>query len=265
MTTRKQAEPAGKRSHRLRNDANWSPGCLWNGLPAPPAAEASSWRTAPSPARAAPRDRARRHVTARGGRDGHRTGHQDQAGQQGVPLRGECRPDRRPAAAPPRNRRRCRGCPPRLDAVAAGPVSQPGAVSGLLAFRWEVPAARRQRGSSSESGTVRLSSVSPLAVAFFAAVVGLRLREASPPPLLRPFTLRRRSPPRGSPVVPYGGRRGFPLACSRAVLSSGTSLALGAAFCPPSPRYRSDAVGVPLTCLWGRRHGFRREGRSEAS
>lgn len=32
----------------------------------------------------------RRHVTARGSRHGDGAGHQDQAGQQGLPLRGEC-------------------------------------------------------------------------------------------------------------------------------------------------------------------------------
>lgn len=73
---------------------------------------------------------ARRHVTAHGGGDGHRAGHQDQAGQQGLPLRGECGP--RPARQPPPLLRAPGSA---LRPSAAGPVRP----SWPLAFRWDLP------------------------------------------------------------------------------------------------------------------------------
>lgn len=99
LTTRKRAEPTGKRSHQLRNDAAGAPDVHGTGpgpAPTPRVAEGGL-----PPLRGPGHVGARRHVTAPGGGggDGHRAGHQDQAGQQGLPLRGECGPRPRPPTA----------------------------------------------------------------------------------------------------------------------------------------------------------------------
>lgn len=66
-------------------------GWMRKGSPSLPAGSRDGRRRAgPGGAAVCHRQHHHRHVTARGSRHGDGAGHQDQAGQQGLPLRGEC-------------------------------------------------------------------------------------------------------------------------------------------------------------------------------